>query len=217
MSAAKSAWLGMAVCGLLVVAGCVGGVTYEDKGGKLPMEAGPAPVSPLQSLPRPLRLTVMSVSFNSVYTAADAELRSHALDQTYVETLSQQLVQCLDRAAAPSTLERLPLPAGPEADAFMRKVMVPRPAGAPPDAAAGFRLPDYVVYGSVSAASQETEQLSRATVRTYRASVLLRLVDTRTQDVIPVIGSGTARGLDDAVQQAMEQAVSTLAGKPAPP
>ncbi len=194
---------------LLMAAGCMGGVSYENKDGLVLGAANPAAEQGLRSLPRPLRLTVMPVSLQPL--TPDPELKRLAADKAFLQELWDTLVREID--ARPARFERVPLPAGPEADRIMNQTMMHAAGLLPAEEFAkvkGFKLPQRFVYGTVAVELRRTVSLGAPDQAEYRADLFLRFVEGQSLAGVTVTGSGRGPDVRAAAAAALRQALDRL-------
>ncbi len=188
----------------MALTGCMSSVSYEER---TPFNATAVINLPAE---RALRIMTMPLAFRTTDKITEPALRARSSDTAYLTSLMTQLNQELDRH--PAAFERVPLPAGPEADDIMRKTIAQETgliSTAEFARIKSFKLPERLVYGTVTLDCLTVPRLKGSPETFYTAEVSLRLVDSQTLTYLSAAGHSQAATPELAISQALRQSVAS--------
>ena len=134
-------------------------------------------------------------------------------EPVFLASIMRQIGRQVD--ANPALYKRVPMPAGKEADALMRKAVAAAGQLPSPKAfaeTAGFALPECFIYGTIRLEALTIPRLIGKDERFYVATAMLRLVDRDQLTFVPFTAKAKGRDAATTIRAAVTKAAVIMTG-----
>lgn len=199
--------LSIMIASTLILAGCSGETSYEEKSD--PLEGRSTAQTVTRTDGKPLNVAVMPLSISVQADRMDKATVQKAKDPVFQKKLWSMLKSGVNASPA---FNLVALPKSAEGDEIIKKTMS-YAAGLLPASEfkkiTSFKMPEKFLYGAVSVQAMVEEGV-RNDKKSFVASAFLRLVDGNTFTYTPIPGKGKAATLEAAVTSAINNALGNF-------